>query len=165
MLLLGVIIVIIGFVLFFYAGGIHWAMIGCIVGTAIILLDILDTIRSKGKKMIQKRKDKKLEKERTAVRYDLKCRYISGMPFDSGECEMKIIQDRIFFNIEGIQAALIFLKIADVKVTDDGTFTMIYKGNEFDADTSPVILEFDTAELDSFKEAAKFIRSNITYIV
>lgn len=165
MLLLGLLIFIGGFVLFYFAGGLHWVIIGCIIGAALMLLDILDTIHRKGKKWIHKRKDKKLEKERTRARFTLNCRYISGMPFESGDCTMTIIQDRIFFDIEGIQAALIFLKIADVKVTDDGTFTMIYKGNEFDADTSPVILEFDPAEIDTFREAAKFIRRNITYMV
>ena len=165
MLLLGLLLIITGVVIWYFAGGLYWIVIGGILGIVLMLLDIVDTIHNKGKKQIQKHRRKKDEKNRTKVRFDLKCRYISGMPFDSGDCEMSIIQDRIFFDVEGIKAALIFLKIADVKVTEDGVFKLIYRGNEFDADTSPVILEFDPQDINKFKDAAKFIRSNITYMV
>ena len=164
MLLLGLLIIIGGGVLaYFY--GIVWLIVGGIIGSILMLLDIIDTIHKSGKKQIRKMRDKKAEKNRTKVRYRLKCRYISGMPFDSGDCELTIIQDRIFFDIEGIKAALVFLKIGDVKLTEDGSFRIIYKANQFDVDPSPVVLEFDPAEYEQFKEAAAFLRSNINYMV
>ena len=77
-------------------------------GVFTALTDIIKTINK-----IIKKYGKSIPK------YNFKCLYISGLPFESGECQVKIYKDTADFITEGKSATLCLNKITNATIENN----------------------------------------------
>ena len=144
MLLLGVILFIIGF--FFQARlGFIPALLIMGAGVFLALTDIVKTI----KKIIKK-------SEKAIPKYNFNCLYISGLPFESGKCNLKIFKDTADFSIEGKSASLNLNKITGISLEND-VFNITYMN-----DNETVVISLKVEDnYDKINEIKNYLIKNI----